>query len=127
MAYPTMQTKFALAHIAFIAMLSGCQFSLDGDPVAHPDALSASVKKVPVFEQLIIKFKPNTITCDADAIARLSLSIKVRIEFIRPISDQICVIRQYANNEIDLSKGEFLIRQHPDVAWLELDSIKKAL
>ncbi|MGZ3157980.1 MAG: hypothetical protein ACXU7H_02755 [Burkholderiaceae bacterium] len=127
MAYPTMQAMFALAHIGLIAMLAGCQFSPDDDTAAHPDAMQASAKKTMVFQQLIIKFKPNTIACDADAIAQFSLAINVPIEFVRVMSGQACVVRQFTSKQVDLSKGILLLRQHPDVEWVEPDLIKKAL
>lgn len=127
MAYPTMQAKFALAHVVFIAMLAGCRFSSETDQAAHPDTMQAPEEKTAVYQQLIIKFKPNTIACDADAIARFSLAINVPVEFVRAMSGQACVVRQFSSKELELSKGLNLLGQHPDVEWVQSDSVRKAL
>jgi len=78
-------------------------------------------------QQLIIKFKPNTIICDAAGIAQLSSATRVALEYIRPMSGDACVIRQLSGEADDFLRGQELLRQHPAVEWLEQDSKKKAL
>jgi hypothetical protein len=78
-------------------------------------------------QRLIIKFKLSTLECDADGIAKLSSATGVRIEFVRPISGESCVITQYADSPESLLQGQEVVRQHPAVEWLEQDRKMKAL
>ncbi|HSL04887.1 MAG TPA: hypothetical protein VK901_15270 [Nitrospiraceae bacterium] len=79
-----------------------------------------------VSQQLIVKFKPNTIACDAPEIARLSAVTRVPLEHVRPMSGDACVINQLADNAADLSQGEETLKQHPAIEWLEEDRMMKA-
>jgi hypothetical protein len=80
-----------------------------------------------VFQQLIVKFKPNTIACDAAEIAHLSAVTQVPLEHVRPMSGDACVIKQLADNAAGLSQGQETLKQHPAIEWLEEDRMMKAL
>lgn len=127
MARLAMQIKFALAQIVLVTMVMGCQSSVGSSRAANAEPMPTSKRQAEIFQQLIIKFKPHTIACNADAIAQLSSATQVPIEYVRAMSGQACVVRQFANQEVGLSKGQILLRGHPDVEWVELDAIKKAL
>lgn len=120
-----MQTKFALSQIAMIVMMSESQSSGINSAVAHADAIQISTKQVPAYQQLIVKFKPNTITCDADGVARFSASINIRLEYLRTMSGDVCVIKLFTDNEAGFSNAQNLLAQHPDVEWVQLDAIRK--
>jgi hypothetical protein len=127
MTHSEMQTKFVCSLLALVAMMmTGCQSSTSNNMAQHVNALT-SAKKNAFFQQLIIKFKPNTIACDADGVARLSSSTGVQIEYVRMMSGQACVIRQFSDKEDGFFEGQILLRRHPDVEWVELDAIRKAL
>jgi len=75
---------------------------------------------------MIIKFKPDAIMCDAAGIARLSLATGVTLEYIRPMSGDACVIKQFADDAGDFLQGQKALEQHPAVKWLERDERMKA-
>ncbi|HEY8099682.1 MAG TPA: hypothetical protein VIF82_02935 [Burkholderiaceae bacterium] len=127
MARPAMQIKFAFAQIVLMAMVTGCQSSLGSGHAENADSMPTSKKQTQVSQQLIIKFKPDTIACNADAIAQFSSLIKVPIEYVRAMSGQACVVKQFMNKDIGLSKGQMMLREHPDVEWVESDAIRKPL
>lgn len=113
-----------LCHTLAILAVTGCQspFAVaDSQSSQHPSA------EAKVVRQLIIKFKPNSIACDADGIAQLSSATRIPLEFVRPMSGEACVIRLLAADENDFLQGQKLLRQHPEVEWIELDAKKKAL
>lgn len=106
-----------------ILATTGCQ---------APPAMAASqssprpIAETTAAQQLIIKFKPNTIACDVAGIAHLTLATQVPLEYVRPMSGNACVIRQVADGTNDFFAGKELLRQHPAVEWLEQDKKKKA-
>src|ERR1700738_158496 len=73
----------------------GCQSSLlDSN---RPQPASMAIAGTPVVQQLIIKFKPNTFTCDSAGIEKLSTATGLQLRFIRPMSGDACVITQISN------------------------------
>ncbi len=95
--------------------------------IASPPSSSQPVAETMAALQLIIKFKPNTFTCDAAGIAQLSSATKVALEYVRPMSGDACVIRQTAKDANDFLRNQELLRRHSAVEWLEQDAKKKAL
>jgi hypothetical protein len=61
------KSLYALIYVMAI-LVGGCQDSL---PVAANQSSQQSIVETMVAEQLIIKFKPNTISCDTEGIAQL--------------------------------------------------------
>lgn len=110
-------------------LLTGCQVSPNDNQVKHSAFadLQLPAKRIVAFQQLIIKFKSHTVTCDADGISRFSHSIKVPIEYVRMMSDESSVLRQFMDKEGEFSKGQILLGQHPDVEWMESNAIRKML
>ena len=88
-------------------------------PGAQPLAGSAAT------QQLIIKFKPDTIACDAAGIAQFSSATQIPLEYVRPMSGGACVIKQLAGGAKDFSAGMELLGRHPAVEWLQQDARKK--
>lgn len=78
-------------------------------------------------QQLMVKFAPGVVRCDAAGIARIALETGTSLEYVRPMSGGACVVRQWGESGDDLLRGQAQLRQHPDVEWLERDAIKKAL
>jgi hypothetical protein len=120
-----MCAKFWLVLGISATMLCGCQFSPNDHQAGNVNAMPA--KYTVLFQQLIIKFKPHTIQCDIDGVARLSETVGIALEFVRMMSDQTCVVRQFANKEEEFSAGQSLLKQHPAVDSVELDAIRKPL
>ena len=115
------KSLYALFNVMTI-LASGCQDSL---PVAANQSSQQSIAKTMVAEQLIIKFRPNTISCDAAGIAQLSTVTRVPLEYVRRMSGDACVIRQLADEMNDFLRGMKLLRQQPSVEWVELDEKMK--
>jgi hypothetical protein len=74
-----------------------------------------------VSQQLIIKFKSNTIACDAAGIASLSSATQVPLRYVRSMSGDACVVQQFADNAKGLSSGQERLKQHPAIEWQEED------
>jgi hypothetical protein len=72
-------------------------------------------------QQVIVKFKPHTIACDATQIAHLSAVTRVPLQYVRPLSGDACVIKQRANDAAGLLHGQETLKQHPAIEWLEED------
>ena len=86
-----------------------------------------SATEIQVSRQLIIKFKPDTIPCDAGGIAKLSVTTQVILEHVRTMSGDACVIKELADTVAGLSHGQERLRQHPAVEWVEEDRLMKPL
>lgn len=114
----------SLGNMMAILAATGCQVSA---PMAAPQPSPQSIVGTMATQQLIIKFKPNTIVCDAAGIAQLSSATMVTLEYIRPMSGDACVVRQLAGDTGKLSLGQELLRQFPAIEWLVLDAKKRAL
>ena len=70
----------------------GCQQT---SPRTNTPQLSPTpITKTPVSQQLIIKFKTNTIECNPAGIAQLSSTTHVSLEFVRAMSGDACVVKQ---------------------------------
>lgn len=126
MMYFTRRTRFALANVV-LAMVSGCHSASTESDYFHTPELPTSSMQTASYQQLIIKFRPDTVPCDEAGIARFSAVTKVQLTFVRTMSGQACVIRQLMDQEGGFLQGQTLLRQHPDVEWVELDAIMKAL
>lgn len=125
----TNNTLFAAIHVvvvpvAFAGALSACLSSSEGG-VAEGKSKTIAAAAAP-RQQLIIKFKPGTLTCDANGIARLASATSTTLEFVRPMSGDACVIQQLARQAEDFSQGESALKRHPAVELLELDAPVRA-
>lgn len=80
-----------------------------------------------LIQQLIVKFKPSTIACDANGIARVSALANFRFELVRPMSGDACVIRQLASQPAELARGLAALGKLPFVEWAEPDTPVRAL
>ena len=80
-----------------------------------------------VAQQLIIKFKPNTIECNPDGIAQFSATTHVSLEFVRTMSGDACVVKQSADSADNLLHGQKPLKENPAIEYLEPDVITKAL
>ena len=124
MHYPSgKKIPSVLCNMMVILAVTGCH--APSSMAASP--ISASTAESVVSQQLIIKLRTNTLTCDFAGIAKLSSAIQVPLEYLRPMSGDGCVIRQQAHHSNDLLRGQELLRQHPAVEWVEQDAKKKAL
>jgi len=103
----------------------GCQQpSSRTDP---PRPSPTTVIKASVSQQLIIKFKPDTIACDPAGIAQLSSTTRVSLEFVRTMSGDACVVKQFADCADNLLHGQETLKENPAVEYLEPDAVMKTL
>ncbi|MBI3902182.1 MAG: hypothetical protein HY306_04465 [Nitrosomonadales bacterium] len=110
-----------MPHILAALVASGCQSPPSDIASSHQPVAGTEIR------QLIAKFKPHTITCDAAGIAQLSSATGMAVEHVRPMSGDACVIKLQGSSEEDISRRVELLRRNPAVEWLELDAKKKAL
>lgn len=116
---------WGISNVVVILAATGCQ--PPHQAVAAFQSAPQPIAETAATRQLIIKFKPNTIACDAAGIAQLSSVTRVHVEYIRPMSGGACVVRQSADDANGLEQGQETLRQHPAVEWLEQDAKMKAL
>jgi hypothetical protein len=74
-----------------------------------------------ISQQFIIKFKSDTMACDAGGIASVSSATKVPLRHVRPMSPDTCVVQQFADNAEGLSHEQERLTQHPAIEWLVED------
>jgi hypothetical protein len=89
-------------------------------------AAQAVGNKAPASRQLIIKFKPGTIACTPAGIAQLSSTTRVPLEFVRTMSGDACVVKQFSDNADILSHGQKTLEENPAVEYLEPDAVVEA-
>lgn len=92
-----------------------------------PQPSPTTTIKASASQQLIIKFKPNTIACNPAGIAQLSSATHVSLEFVRTMSGDACVVKQFADSADDLLHGQKTLKEYPAVEYLEPDALMKAL
>lgn len=91
-----------------------------------PQPSLTEIIKASASQQLIIKFNPNTIACNPAGIAQLSSTTHVSLEFVRTMSGDACAVKQFADCEDDLLRGQITLKEDPAVDYLEPDAIMKA-
>ena len=107
------------------AAAGGCQ---QPSPCTDPPRTSpTTIIKASTSQQLIIKFKPNTIACTPEGIAQWSSTTRVSLEFVRTMSGDACVVKQFAESADILLQGQKTLEENPAVEFLEPDAIMKAL
>ena len=103
----------------------GCQQT---SPRTNTPQLSPTpITKTPVSQQLIIKFKTNTIECNPAGIAQLSSTTHVSLEFVRAMSGDACVVKQTSDSTDNLLHGQKRLKDNRAVEYLEPDAVMKAL
>jgi hypothetical protein len=122
-----MKTRRHAVTLAAIVMGVGCQMPPSPSINSLPQPAPMSIGEIRVSQQLIVKFRPDTIACDAPEIAHLSAVTGVPLEHVRPMSGGACVVQQWAANAEGLSHGQETLKQHPAIEWLEEDRMMKAL
>jgi hypothetical protein len=122
-------TNFLLltAQAGTIALLAACQpIAIDKNARASSSSPGTSSSANPAsYQQLIVKFKATTFDCNAADIARLAVETNLRLDLVRPMSGNACVIRQLGSRSDDFNYGLKLLRQHPAIEWVELDGVMK--
>ena len=92
-----------------------------------PQSSPTTIIKASASQQLIIKFKTNTIECNPAGIAQLSSTTHVSLEFIRTMSGDACVVKQIADSEEGLLQGQKTLKHNPAVEYLEPDAVMKPM
>jgi hypothetical protein len=97
-------------------------------PVADPRQPSTTTEiKGSASRQLIIKFKSDTVPCTPAGIAQFSSKTRVSLEYVRTMSGDACVVKQFADGADGLLRGQETLRGNPAVEYLEPDARMKAL
>lgn len=105
--------------VTFTLHAAGCESS----PASRSRAAPAPGVSAPqVSQQLILKFKPKSVACTAQEITRLSGAMAVRLEWLRPMSGDACVVIQKAGTAAELTKGQEALKKHGDIVWVEIDA-----
>lgn len=125
MAQIGMQSSVALVPSILISMLAGCHLPSSDHQEAQAVNTPASGKKVAVVQQLIIKFKPDTVSCDADGIARFAKAVGLSLQYVRMMSGDACVVKLFSDNDEQSMWAQRLLRQHPAVDRAEADAIRR--
>jgi hypothetical protein len=107
------------------AAAGGCQ--QPSSRTNPPQPSPTTMIKASASRQLIIKFKPDTIACTPEGIAQFSSTTRVSLEFVRTMSGDACVVKQFADSEDDLLHGQKTLKENPAIEYLEPDAIMKAL
>jgi hypothetical protein len=96
-------------------------------PACHAEsrAFPGAVDALPP-RQLIIKFKPDSIQCKAADIDKFSVTTGTKIKFVRPVSGDACLVSQSAVATRGASSELEMLKNHPAIEWVELDSPVKA-
>ena len=116
-----MKTRRHAVTLAAMVMVVGCQMPPFPSTSSPPQPAPTLIGNGAVSQQLIIKFKSNTIACDAAGIASLSSATQVPLRHVRAMSGDACVVQQFEDNAEGLSHGQEQLKQHPAIAWLEED------
>lgn len=120
----TKRAIWATANMVAVVAAAGCQQpSAATNP---PRPAPTTTIEASTSQQLIIKFKPGTIACNPAEIARLSSAARVSLEFVRAMSGDACVVKQFADSADSLLQGQKILKQNPDVEYLERDAVMKA-
>ena len=122
-----MKTRRHAVTLAAMVLALGCQMAPSPSTSSPPQPTPMSTGEMRVSQQLIVKFKPNTIACDATQIAHLSAVTRVPLEYVRPMSGDACVIKQLADDAAGLSQRQETLKQYPAIEWLEEDRTVEAL
>jgi hypothetical protein len=117
-----------LARLAAFVLASTFSFHASGceSASAPGHAKSTSAATLPaaqVSQQLIVKFKPESIACSAPGIARFAKSTGVKLQWLRQMSGDACVVIQRAATPDELMKAQEGLKKHPEVEWMEIDAV----
>jgi hypothetical protein len=115
----------AILQAGFFTVLTACQSSAVDDGQRKPALFPTA--DATAYQQLIVKFKAATLRCNPTDIAHLAAQIDVRLEMVRPLSGDACVIKQLRTVSGDFSRGQKLLQQHPSIEWVELDAVMKTM
>jgi hypothetical protein len=89
-------------------------------------AAFAGTGELPPRRQLIIKFTPDSVQCSAADIDKFSAATGTRIQYLRAVSGGACVVSQAAIASRSDSSELEILKNHPAIEWVELDSPLKA-
>ncbi|MDB5839710.1 MAG: hypothetical protein JWQ23_1662 [Herminiimonas sp.] len=109
---------FTVIPLTLFGIAIGCHAAPD---TSGRHATSATAR------QLIIKFKAGTIACNAAGIAAFSATSAVRLEFIRPMSGDACVVKQLADEVGGFMRDQATLQRQSSIEWIEEDAPMKAL
>jgi len=112
--------------LAAMMMVVGCQAppSFSTNSPSQPTSMLRGEMRL--TKQIIVKFKPHTIACEATQIAHLSAVTRVPLQHVRSLSGDACVIQQRADDTAGLSLGQDTLKHHPAIEWLEEDRMLEA-
>jgi hypothetical protein len=105
----------------FSVHASGCESASTSRHAVNPSVAQRVAAQV--SQQLIIKFKPKSVACSAQGIAHFSATADVRLQWLRQMSGDACVVIQSDATPEALMKAQGELKKHPEVEWLEIDAV----
>jgi hypothetical protein len=116
---------YRFARVAALVIAAAFSFHAAGcESSSAPRRSNAAAERAPqVSQQLIVKFKPQSVACTAQAISRFSKSADLPLKWLRPMSGDACVVIQEASNPDELTRAQQRLKQHSQVEWVELDAL----
>lgn len=94
-----------------LASVAACQCPPSAAPSAAVPAESAFSR------QLMIRFQPGSVACEAAAIAYFAAATHVWLQYVRPMSGNACVVRHSAANAQRWQDDLETLKRHPAVQW----------
>ena len=125
MAQIGMQSRIVLVPSILISMLAGCHFPSSVEQKTWAAKMPVSGETAAVIQQLIIKFKPDTVSCDADGIARFAYAIGLSLQYVRMMTGDACVVKLFSDSDEQSMRAQRLLKQRPEVEWAEVDAIRR--
>lgn len=105
--------------------VSGCQTAPSKAGIGSTSMHNSTPASMPASQQLMIKLKNASRSCNASDIAALATETGEALTFIRPMSGNACVVSHAAKNNTLLRGGLQRLKLHHAVQWAEIDAIFK--
>jgi hypothetical protein len=112
--------------LVMLFIVGSCHLSSENRSSVTSQSQSGLLRQNDAKQQLIIKFKPNTVLCSEAGISQFSSAIQVGLSYVRSMSGQACVVLQSKDSDGGYVYGQAKIKKHPAVELLELDTMMKA-
>lgn len=105
--------------------VAGCQTApAEAGGVSAPMRTSIPASS-PASQQLMIKLKNASRSCNASDISALAAATGESLTFLRPMSGNACVVTHAAKDNTFLRGGLQRLKSHHAVEWAEIDAVFK--
>lgn len=112
---------------AGVIPFAGCQTAPFDANVPSTPARTSIPASLPASQQLMIKLKIASRSCNASDISVLAAATGEALTFLRPMSGNACVVSHAAKDNTFLRSGLQRLKSYDAVEWAEVDAIFKPL